>query len=1172
MTPATDTGISDSDNITSNQTPQFTVSCKNGTSVLLYTDNPAPGTATGSPGTCSGGTVTLTAATLAEGVHNITARQSDPADNQIKESGALAVTIDITPPAAPGTPDMTAATDTGASNSDELTNNQTPQFEVTCENGAYVQLYTNSPAPGTATGSAVQCSGSLVTLTAATLAEGPHSITARQTDLAGNQSVASGALAVTIDITPPAIPGIPDMTAATDTGSSNSDNITNNQTPQFIVTCENGASVQLYTDNPAPGTATGSAVTCAGGTVTLTAATLAAGVHNITARQSDPAGNQSLVTGALAVTIDTTLPVISSVAPVTNAFVNTTQVSYTLSKDCASGSVTWTRTGGAPDGSSPHIANLTGSELTQGTKTNITLTNAPILVTNAIYTVTFSCTDTAGNAATPVSSTNVTYDTTLPVISAVSPASNANVNSTSVGYTLSEICQSGSITWTRTGGSADGSSPHVQALTGSELNAGTFSGTLTNNPTLVDGAIYSIAFNCTDRAGNVGSTVTSTNVTYSPGALVITTATTLDTDNDGKIDTYRISFNKSVNDSTFPGYVANGLGSVTSHWLVAGYVNVRLIHGSAVTFATDTVNDSVIYLRFDENVLTCSAATQTGCDTAAKPDLTTTATPGLQDLTTATIAQVGTTDVIEADGAKPVLVGAKSLGPTSADAIFSEAVDTVEGQTATNYVITGGTNPTVSAAVRDGTNYNIVHLTTGTQTGGQAYTLTVNTNVKDLANLNVNALANTANFTGVTNPVVANVVTTSATTLTITFNETVTAASTECSSAAACAAIYDNSSIAILVAVSTAGSGNNSATFTLTVNPMIEGQSYTVTVLPNTVTSVATGLKMTNTNNSATFTGDGKPAANISPDTQTECPTPTNLPPSAPAATRVVVQFDQAVGASALVATNYKITGCITGTDCQHGTGAPNSNGASVVTSMGGNKYAVDFPQSFDTDTSQYQLTVTGVQDLNGNTIALPGTMSFRCGTDTTPPSLISANVVNATAGATVVLLTFSESVDNVTANVAGNYAGDYAGVSTSWGASVLTAARQSNQAQVLVTFQPALANGGHQIGVRNAQDLQGNAILNNGINNVQPIIVNAPTGFTGGPVFTDPFGDGTTAGAIVVYDQKLYLGADSASTKLFEMNYSMTTARTITLDADGTFGAPYSSFNGYATKCPDLA
>jgi hypothetical protein len=206
---------------------------------------------------------------------------------------------------------------------------------------------------------------------------------------------------------------------------------------------------------------------------------------------------------------------------------------------------------------------------------------------------------------------------------------------------------------------------------------------------------------------------------------------------------------------------------------------------------------------------------------------------------------------------------------------------------------------------------------------------------------------------------------------------------------------------------------------------------------------------------------------------------------------------------------------------------------------------------------------VTGVQDLNGNTIALPGTMSFRCGTDTTPPSLISASVVNATAGATVVLLTFSESVDNVTANVAGNYKYD----SAAYGTGVNSAARQTNTAQVQVTFVPALSNGGHQIRVQNVQDLQGNAILDNGVNNVQPIIVNAPTGFTGGPVFTDPFGDGTTAGTIVIYDQKLYLGADAASTKLFEMNYSLTTAQTITLDADGTFGAPYSSFNGYATK-----
>jgi hypothetical protein len=346
---------------------------------------------------------------------------------------------------------------------------------------------------------------------------------------------------------------------------------------------------------------------------------------------------------------------------------------------------------------------------------------------------------------------------------------------------------------------------------------------------------------------------------------------------------------------------------------------------------------------------------------------------------------------------------------------------------------------------------------------------------------------------------------------------------------------------------------------------MIEGQAYTTTVLATQVQGVAApaGRYVSSPNNSATFNGDGKPAANISPDTETQCPTPTNIPPSAPAATRVVVQYDQTVGATATTATNYKITGCITGTDCASGTGAPNSAGASVVTSMGGNKYAVDFTQSFDTDTSQYQLTITGVQDSNSNTIALPGTMSFRCGTDTTPPSLIGASVVAANAGSTVILLTFSESVDNVTANVAGNYKYD----AQAYGTGVSTAARQSNTAQVQLTFVPALSNGGHQIRVQNVTDLQANIILDNGVNNVQPVIVNAPTGFTGGPVFSDPFGDGTTAGTIVIYDSKLYLGADSASTKLFEMNFGLTTAQTITLDADGTFGTPYSSFNGYATK-----
>jgi hypothetical protein len=75
----------------------------------------------------------------------------------------------------------------------------------------------------------------------------------------------------------------------------------------------------------------------------------------------------------------------------------------------------------------------------------------------------------------------------------------------------------------------------------------------------------------------------------------------------------------------------NALGTVTPNWLVAGYTGVRIVTGTLVPGGVDTANDAVIYIRFAENVLDCTAATQVGCDTDSKPDLTTTASPGLRD-------------------------------------------------------------------------------------------------------------------------------------------------------------------------------------------------------------------------------------------------------------------------------------------------------------------------------------------------------------------------------------------------------------------------------------------------------------------------------------------------------------------------------------------------------------
>jgi hypothetical protein len=112
-------------------------------------------------------------------------------------------------------------------------------------------------------------------------------------------------------------------------------------------------------------------------------------------------------------------------------------------------------------------------------------------------------TDAAGNGlGSTTTSLNITIDNTAPSFSLVSPANNTSVNNANLAYTLSEAIISGTVTFTRIGGVADGSSPHVIAITGVRLNSGSFSGALASPPSLVNGAIYSISFDGTDAAGN----------------------------------------------------------------------------------------------------------------------------------------------------------------------------------------------------------------------------------------------------------------------------------------------------------------------------------------------------------------------------------------------------------------------------------------------------------------------------------------------------------------------------------------------------------------------------------------------------------------------------------------------------------------------------------------------
>ncbi|CAN7679038.1 Ig-like domain repeat protein [Acidovorax sp. LjRoot118] len=141
--------------------------------------------------------------------------------------------------------------------------------------------------------------------------------------------------------------------------------------------------------------------------------------------------------------------------------------------------------------------------------------------------------DAAGNVSAELV-LPLTRDTNAPAFSATTPANNAAIKANStLGFTLSKAVASALITATQTGGTADGASPHTCNLQGTALNAGAHGVALTADANgctaplgLVDGAIYTFAFDATDAASNPAVTASITGVKYdtsAPAAPAVTT-------------------------------------------------------------------------------------------------------------------------------------------------------------------------------------------------------------------------------------------------------------------------------------------------------------------------------------------------------------------------------------------------------------------------------------------------------------------------------------------------------------------------------------------------------------------------------------------------------------------------------------------------------------------------
>jgi hypothetical protein len=121
------------------------------------------------------------------------------------------------------------------------------------------------------------------------------------------------------------------------------------------------------------------------------------------------AGGGTLMANATTVTgSDGAAPVITGVRPLSGSVASDTRVSYTLSEALASGTMQWTRVGGAAD-ATVHVQTLSGSELAAGVHDAILLADDPALVDGAIYDVVIAGSDAAGHPALAVTRSGVTY-------------------------------------------------------------------------------------------------------------------------------------------------------------------------------------------------------------------------------------------------------------------------------------------------------------------------------------------------------------------------------------------------------------------------------------------------------------------------------------------------------------------------------------------------------------------------------------------------------------------------------------------------------------------------------------------------------------------------------------------------------------------------------------------
>ncbi|SMG59007.1 BapA/Bap/LapF family large adhesin [Cedecea sp. NFIX57] len=299
---------------TNDTTPTFSGTGIAGSTINVYNNgNDLIGTTT----VRSDGTWSVTPSTpFTETTYNITVQVTDPAGNISLPSAPIAITVDTTPPAAPtiGTVDDGVGPVIGPI-TNGITDDTKPVFHGTGEIGATVTLYNGTTAIGSAV---VDGSGNWTITPNTALNNGVNTITAEQTDKAGNVSGPSTDYVLTVDTVPltaPVVVEIIDNVGPIQTPLANG-SFTDDTTPTFTGTGKVGSTITLYDTNGT--TILGTGVVAANGTWSITTSVLPEGAHSITIKAVDDVGNSVGPSAPIVINVDTTPPPNPVVLPITD--------------------------------------------------------------------------------------------------------------------------------------------------------------------------------------------------------------------------------------------------------------------------------------------------------------------------------------------------------------------------------------------------------------------------------------------------------------------------------------------------------------------------------------------------------------------------------------------------------------------------------------------------------------------------------------------------------------------------------------------------------------------------------------------------------------------------------------------------------------------------------------